>query len=564
MTRALSWSLVAVAAVGLATTLVWFEVTGGPAYARTHVGALLAALALIVASTILNLFARWARWHFLLRRFDLRVHTRDSVRLYFATLPAIATPLYLGELVRAPLLSARHPAAWRTVPMVWFTERLTDAAVLAILLAVALNRPGLGLAVTLVWLGIMLAFRAVIPDAGRLTSAPALGVLVGGTAGAWLVSAVALWATLQLMEAPLPLAAAAGAFASGTLLGGIAGVPLGTGVTGSAMIVALERAGVAGDVAAVTVAAFRGGTAWFAVALGLATLVRARARLLAYIRPRPGHQHFDAIASGYADQIPEHIRERLLGRKVALMRRRLAERGIPPGAAGLDVGCGHGWYAAEMALAGYAITGFDSSPEQVAEARRHAASRGASVLLEVADAARLPYASASFDFAYSINVLHHIEAPAARDGALAEITRVLKPGGVFFLHEINTENPAFRTYMGYLFPLLCDIDEGTERWIRPTALPPVPGARWLPEVDFFTFLPDFTPRPVLRALRGVEAWLEASRLRHWSAHYMACLVREPAGSGQEAVSAGARPPRADARRRGRTEPDSLRPSRGSA
>ena len=123
------------------------------------------------------------------------------------------------------------------------------------------------------------------------------------------------------------------------------------------------------------------------------------------------------------------------------MRRRLAEDGIPPGARGLDVGCGQGWYATEMARAGYAMTAFDRSADQVVRARRYAAERGAAVDFAVRDAAALPYPDASFDFAYSINVLHHIASAEARAAALDEIVRVLKPRGVFLLHEISTENP---------------------------------------------------------------------------------------------------------------------------
>jgi hypothetical protein len=77
--------------------------------------------------------------------------------------------------------------------------------------------------------------------------------------------------------------------------------------------------------------------------------------------------------------------------------------------------------------------------------------------------------------------------------------------------------------MSYWFPLLSDIDEGTEEWIKPSRLPRVDGATWLTDVDYFTFLPDFTPRAWLHVLKGVEAWLERSSIRSWSAHYVASL-----------------------------------------
>jgi 2-polyprenyl-3-methyl-5-hydroxy-6-metoxy-1,4-benzoquinol methylase/uncharacterized membrane protein YbhN (UPF0104 family) len=534
VSRTFSWLLVALAGLGLAASMFWLDVSDAPDYAGARAGALVVCLLVIVACTTVNLGIRWARWHFLLRRFDVRLHTRDSVRLYFSTLPALATPLYLGELVRAPLLAGRVRDARWVVPIVWVAERLTDATVLACVLLYALGFAWWAAALLLVWAAAAASSRVSHPPSPSRPIAerlPVLGTplviagLLGATAVAWSLPLVALHVSLALAGNPLPAVDVAGAFSYGTLLGGIAGIPLGTGVTGSAMIVALENAGLESDAAAVMVAVFRAGTAWYAVALGLAALVRSRRKLLAFIRPALAGDHFDLIASDYGTQIPAHIRDRLLRRKAALMRRRLEEHGIGPGARGLDVGCGHGWYATEMALAGYEMAAFDQAADQVAAARKHAAERGAAVDVAVIDAARLPYGDASFDFVYSINVLHHIGSAEARASALREIVRVLRPGGVFFLHEINTENPLFRLYMGYLFPLLCEIDEGTERWIRPSELPAVDGALWQREVDYFTFLPDFTPRILLGLLRPLEARLERSPVANWSAHFTARLVR---------------------------------------
>ncbi|HXE80862.1 MAG TPA: methyltransferase domain-containing protein [Vicinamibacterales bacterium] len=545
MSRTFSWLLVVLAGAGLAATVFWIEVSDASDYAGARAAALAVCLALIVACTTVNLGIRWLRWHFLLRRFDIRLHTRDSVRLYFSTLPALATPLYLGELVRAPLLAGRFRDARWAVPVVWAAERVTDASVLSSVLLYALGHRLAAGALLGGWLLAASGSRLARPSqSGRplIERLPVLGTplvmtgLLGATLAAWLLPFVALDLSLGILGNPLPFQRSAGAFSYGTLLGGVAGIPLGTGITGSAMIVALENAGVPTDAAAVTVAVFRAGTAWYAVALGLAVLVRSRRKLLAFIRPALAADHFDLIASDYPDQIPAHIRDRLLGRKVAVMRRRLDEYGIKPGARGLDVGCGQGWYAVEMALAGYEMTAFDQSADQIAGARRHAAERGARVELAILDAARLPYPDASFDFAYGINVLHHIGSAPARASVLREIVRVLKPGGVFFLHEINTENPLFRLYMGYLFPLLCEIDEGTERWIRPSELPDVEGAAWETEVDYFTFLPDFTPRALMRLLRPIEAALERSPLAKWSAHFTARLVSERAEGAERAVA----------------------------
>jgi len=101
---------------------------------------------------------------------------------------------------------------------------------------------------------------------------------------------------------------------------------------------------------------------------------------------------------------------------------------------------------------------------------------------------------------------------------------VLKPGGRLFVHEINTRNVLFRFYMGYVFPSLNCIDEGNERWLLPHALGGYTDARTI-GIEYFTFLPDFMPAPIVRLLRPIEKLLEASPLRVYSAHYMAILQK---------------------------------------
>ena len=109
---------------------------------------------------------------------------------------------------------------------------------------------------------------------------------------------------------------------------------------------------------------------------------------------------------------------------------------------------------------------------------------------------------------------------------MAELARVLRPGGLLLVHEINTRNVLFRFYMGYVFPSLNCIDEGVERWLLPdrlAAYTDLPVA----EIHYFTFLPEFLPQVLARVLTPIEGLLEASRLGVYSAHYMAVL-RKPA------------------------------------
>jgi SAM-dependent methyltransferase len=351
-----------------------------------------------------------------------------------------------------------------------------------------------------------------------------MGVLAVTSAAAWALPIVGLWLLVEGLGASLGLGGAAEAFSVGTFLGALSLIPLGSGVTGTSVIVHLTSLGVPPEESLFAGAMLRAGTTWYAFGLGMLLLWIWRREILGFAPARP-QAHFDELAESYEGQIPAHIRARLVDRKLDAMERWLRDAGLGQGARGLDVGCGQGWYAVEMARRGFAMAGFDASSQQVARVERGAT--GARVGAFVASAEALPHPDESFDFAYAINVFHHITEPAVRVRGLREIARVLKPGGLFFLHEINTQNPLFEFYMGYVFPLLREIDDGTEAWLKPTDLPAVPGARWADDRRYLTFLPDFLPAPLLSALGPLERGLEASRLRGWSAHYVAALVKEP-------------------------------------
>jgi SAM-dependent methyltransferase len=188
---------------------------------------------------------------------------------------------------------------------------------------------------------------------------------------------------------------------------------------------------------------------------------------------------------------------------------------------GLDVGCGQGAYLARMREIGFDVSGVEPSPAQVRKAIRNV---GDADLVTIASALDLPAGDASYDFVYVINVLHHLSSIDEQRRAFDELLRVLKPGGLLFVHEINTRNVLFRFYMGYVFPSLNCIDEGVERWLLPHRLSDYSPARVV-DVRYFTFLPEFVPRAMVRLLSGVERLLESSPLAIYSAHYMAVLQK---------------------------------------
>jgi SAM-dependent methyltransferase len=528
--RPLAVLLLLVAIAGSISTVLWIGAAQIP-HPRLSVFSrpALFSLALCVSLTSINLMLRWFRWHFLIRRFTRRIVTRDSLAIYLATLPAIVTPFFVGELVRVLILRKKAGSQTAHLAWVWLIERILDAAVLVWLLLAALS-PRLGLGLLPVLAGVaLLLFRLLLEDR-RIRNVATIGaVTLITTTLAWLLPALALAATLAICGRAVPFAVGVKAFSAGTLSGGVSGLPLGVSIAGSTMIEELLAAGVAANVGVLAILISRIGTSWFAVFLGLAAFLLWRARLAGIMRDG-GSDHFDLIAHEYEEQIPKHIRDRLLAKKTGLIQQRLWRQGISGRARGLDVGCGQGWYLAELARAGYRMHGVDFSGGQLRKAAVNlAADDVGTAPLAQADAQRLPFPDDTFDFAYSINAFHHLPSPEAQARAIGEIARVLRPGGIFVLHEINTHNPVFRLYVGYLFPLLKQIDEGTERWILPSALPPAAGARWAPEVQYFTFTPDFVPRAVQRLLDGVERRLERSALQRYSAHYQACLLKNPTG-----------------------------------
>ena len=103
---------------------------------------------------------------------------------------------------------------------------------------------------------------------------------------------------------------------------------------------------------------------------------------------------------------------------------------LRPSARILDWGCGRGQMSFLMARRGFAVTSYDvgqSPAEKVSPLFPEIAIRIGS------DPITLPYPDAEFDAVLSIGVLEHVPFPAA---SLAEIYRVLAPGGKLFIYNL--------------------------------------------------------------------------------------------------------------------------------
>jgi len=92
----------------------------------------------------------------------------------------------------------------------------------------------------------------------------------------------------------------------------------------------------------------------------------------------------------------------------------------------LEIGVGMGADYEQWLKAGAIVTGVDLSKASLEQAQRRCELAGLTPDLQLADAENLPFASNSFDVAYSYGVMHHSPNTSK---CLSEAWRVLKPGG---------------------------------------------------------------------------------------------------------------------------------------
>ena len=141
----------------------------------------------------------------------------------------------------------------------------------------------------------------------------------------------------------------------------------------------------------------------------------------------------------------EALRASLVGKK-RVRDRLVAALDLKGNERVLDAGCGRGLAlvgCAKELTTGKAIgidlwAAKDQSGNNPDATRANARAEGVADRIEVetGDITKLPFADASFDAIVSMTVIHNIPTRAARDRALAELVRVLKPGGRIAIFDL--------------------------------------------------------------------------------------------------------------------------------
>ncbi len=110
---------------------------------------------------------------------------------------------------------------------------------------------------------------------------------------------------------------------------------------------------------------------------------------------------------------------------------------IAPGSRVLEIAPGPGYFCIELAKLGdYHITGLDISKSFVEIAGKNAAAAGLPIEFKLGDAADQPFADESFDFIFCQAAFKNFSRPV---GAIAEIYRVLRPGGQALIVDLRRD-----------------------------------------------------------------------------------------------------------------------------
>ncbi|HLG38958.1 MAG TPA: bifunctional 2-polyprenyl-6-hydroxyphenol methylase/3-demethylubiquinol 3-O-methyltransferase UbiG [Chitinophagaceae bacterium] len=145
--------------------------------------------------------------------------------------------------------------------------------------------------------------------------------------------------------------------------------------------------------------------------------------------------------------------------RVGYMVNTIKKSGIDPkGKTALEVGSGGGILTEEIAGMGFITTGIEPTDQSIETATNHAKASGLNIKYDKGTGEHLPYGDNSFDAVFCCDVLEHVQDLPK---VISEISRVLKPNGVFFYDTLN------RTFISKLVAIKI-----WQEWKRWAFMPP--------------------------------------------------------------------------------------------
>ncbi len=192
-------------------------------------------------------------------------------------------------------------------------------------------------------------------------------------------------------------------------------------------------------------------------------------------------------------------------------------RYAPASGSVLDLGCGCGRAGLALIPRGYEVIGLDLSHAMLVAGRELFAQEHLASSFVQGDLRSLPCASANFDLALIfIAALQHIPGQRHRRGALAEIARILRPGGVLLV-ALDNLAPALSCYAWWVWRRLLSLATGaTPRQATTDATGSTPADEHLAANRRHSGALAWHIKGVARTLRWRTwpGWLDAGRRLH--------------------------------------------------
>lgn len=186
--------------------------------------------------------------------------------------------------------------------------------------------------------------------------------------------------------------------------------------------------------------------------------------------------HFEATADNWRELYErEDIYARIYQSRRDAVLQWVDSLALPAGTSVLEVGCGPGLTAVELALRGHAVTAVDIAPAMISMTRKLAAEKEVSVRTLVGDVCNLPFPNDTFSLVLSMGVVEWIPK---FEGAIHALARTLAPGGNLI---VTTDNEYALNRL--LDPLLNPVLEPFKRFLRNRAPKARPGVHSVGQFD---------------------------------------------------------------------------------